>query len=162
MEQLPNSNEIELLKQSLKQCHVMYAQQHVVLLNALKAQFGDAVMDIVERANGEHVCQTYLKMIPASNQRTIEDFIALLWEPLRQRGYEFTIARTQQGIQMTCTACPFAKLYQQIGAAEWGYRLYCAADDYLVAGFNPKIGFKRTMTLMQGHAYCDHVYYMKP
>lgn len=39
--------------------------------------------------------------------------------------------------------------------------IFCAGDPYIVEGFNPKMGFKRTKTLTLGDDCCDHFYYYK-
>lgn len=161
MEEQKTLNEVELLKQALKNCHFMYVQQQLAILNALKTKFGPEVVEIVEHVNGEEICQTYLRKIQNPGERTIDDLINVLWEPLRNRGYEFTIERSEKGVQMECTVCPLANLYKALGGTDWGYHLYCSADEYLVKGFNPKIGFKRLKTLMEGHNCCDHFYFIK-
>jgi predicted ArsR family transcriptional regulator len=151
--------EAQLLLQTVREVHLTYVKQQIILLNALKDKFGPEVVEVVAQANSKAVCQQYL--VQAAGQGSIEDLINLLWEPLRSKGYEFTTQQAENGVQMKCTACPWAMLYKNLGGAEWGYHLYCAADEHLVAGFNPAIGFKRTKTLMEGHDCCDHFYFMK-
>ena len=145
--------------QAMREVHVTYVKQQILLLNALKNKFGSAVVDVVQQANSQAICHTYLAQ--ATSDGTIDDLINVLWEPLRSKGYEFTIEQTDEGVQMECTACPWAMLYKNLGGAEWGYQLYCAADESLVESFNPTIGFKRTKTLMEGHDCCDHFYFIK-
>ncbi|TFH07921.1 MAG: hypothetical protein E4H14_07485 [Candidatus Thorarchaeota archaeon] len=41
---------------------------------------------------------------------------------------------------------------------DWGYSLYCVDDEYMVMGFNPKMEFTRSKTLMEGHDCCNHCY----
>lgn len=156
---MPEPITSEAMFQALRGVHRMYVKQQITLLNALKDKFGPEAAETVERANAQEVCRAYLSQ--AGGERSIDDLIALLWEPLRAQGYEFTVERQENGAQIRCTACPFATLYKNLGGAEWGYRLYCAADSNLVEGFNPEIGFKRTQTLMEGHNCCDHYYYVK-
>jgi hypothetical protein len=62
---------------------------------------------------------------------------------------------------MRCTKCPAYEMAKDMNATEWLYHHICSIDEYVVSGFNPKIGFTRTKTLMQGDDYCDHYYYMK-
>ena len=147
------------LLQAMREVHVTYVKQQIMLLNALKDKFGSAVVDVVQQTNSKALCHVYL--MQATGEGTIEDLINVLWEPLRSKGYEFTVEHSDKGVQMKCTVCPFAALYKNLGGAEWGYHLYCAADEYLVEGFNPAIGFNRTKTLMEGHDCCDHFYFMK-
>ena len=112
---------------------------------------------VVEQTNSHRICQSYLAHIPEV-QRSLDDFLMILWEPLRQHGYEFTVERSGNSVQMKCAACPWATLYKQLGGAKWGYLLYCAADAPLVRQFNPKITFTRAKTLMEGDYCCDHFY----
>jgi hypothetical protein len=143
--------EIESLKKSIKDLHVMHTQQKIALLNAFKKKYGS------EEASRE----TYQNKNPGDGERSIEDLLNIIWEPLRKQGLEFSMERTEMGVQMKCTKCPVADLYKQAGGTEWGYHLYCAADKHIVEAFNSKIGFRRTKTLMEGHDCCDHFYYLK-
>lgn len=149
------------MKQALKAVHGMYVKQQVSLLNALKAKYGQGVVDVIRETNAREVCQVYRAMTEQSGWNSIDDLVAMLWEPLRSKGYVFTAEKTEDGVQMYCTTCPFANLYRAMGGEEWGYALYCAADEELTGAFNPQIGFRRTQTLMEGHDHCDHLYFMK-
>jgi predicted ArsR family transcriptional regulator len=144
---------------AIRDLHVMYTSQQIALLNALKDKLGPEVATVIEQANSTAVCQRFLT--GANGERTIEALIDFLWKPLRPKGYEFTIDPSDEGVQMTCTACPWATLYKNLGGAEWGFHLYCIVDEDLVEAFNPQIGFKRTKTLMEGYDSCDHFYYLK-
>ena len=56
------------------------------------------------------------------------------------------------------TGCLYAERYEALGYREFGYCLSCCRDNPFVEGFNPKIKFKRTQTIMEGAAYCDFRY----
>jgi hypothetical protein len=141
--------------------HRQYVKQQIVTLNALARHFGPGVADVVEQTHAEEALQPYLVTARKENMSTIDDLVGLVWEPLRAHGYEFTVERSERGTRITCTACPLAGLYRQMGGPEWGYRLYCAMDSRLVEQFNTRIGFVRTKTLMEGEDCCDHFYYLK-
>lgn len=143
--------------QVVKEAHVAHITQQIMLLNALQDRFGEEVARVVEQANTELIFRKFLAHLP-EGKRSCDDLLAILWEPLRRHGTEFTVARSEHGMRITCTACPWATLYRQLGGAEWGYRLYCAADAPLVARFNPDIAFTRTKTLMEGDDCCNHSY----
>jgi predicted ArsR family transcriptional regulator len=153
--------EIESLKKSVQDLHLMHTQQKIALLNAFKKRYGSEVFDIIEKANGEATRKAYTKNTEGNNKHSIEDLITMLWEPLRKQGLEFSMEHVDNGIQMKCTKCPVADLYKQVGGTEWGYHLYCAADKHIVEAFNPNIGFRRSKTLMEGHECCDHFYFWK-
>ncbi len=149
------------MKQALKAVHGMYVKQQISLLNALKAKYGPGVVNVVQDTNTREVCQVYRAMAEQSGRNSIDDLVAVLWEPLRSKGYVFTAEKTEDGVQICCTACPFASLYRAMGGEEWGYALFCAADEELTRAFNEKIGFKRSKTLMQGDDCCDHQYSLR-
>jgi predicted ArsR family transcriptional regulator len=147
------------LKQALKAVHGMYIQQQIGLLDALKAKFGDGVADVVRGKASADACAMFRTLAEKTGCNSIDDLVNVLWEPLRAKGYAFTMEKTDSVVRMHCTACPFAAMYRALGGAEWGYALYCAADADLTKAFNPKIGFKCARTLMEGDDCCDHEYF---
>lgn len=133
----------------------------VELLNSLGEQFGcDIVGQVIEKVVAARIRQEWQELGRSQPTRTINDLIRLLWEPLRAAGFDFDWKNTVDGIQFHCTHCPHADLGKKIGASRWLYHLVCSGDAYLAAGFNPKIGFRRTQTLMEGHPCCNHFYFM--
>ena len=68
---------------------------------------------------------------------------------------------SENEVQMNVTRCIFAEIAQELGIEEWGFRLYCKDDPHMVEGYNPKMEFKRTKTLMEGDDCCDHWYRLK-
>jgi predicted ArsR family transcriptional regulator len=151
----------ESLFQAVKEVHIIYVKQQINLLNALKERYGPEVGQVVEEANSQEICKTFREIAKQTGKNSIKDLINVLWQPLKSKGYKFTMEETDDGFQMNCTACPYVNLYKGLGGENWGFQLYCAADENLVAAFNPEIGFKRTKTLMQGDECCDHFYYYK-
>lgn len=53
------------------------------------------------------------------------------------------------------TRCKYAEMYREHGLEEFGFLLSCGRDFALMQGFNPKIRFTRTQTIMEGAAFCD-------
>jgi hypothetical protein len=58
--------------------------------------------------------------------------------------------------QWKITECLLAKTFREANASDIGYATLCYSDYGFAAGFNPKIRFTRTKTLMQGHDCCNH------
>jgi hypothetical protein len=56
------------------------------------------------------------------------------------------------------TRCRYAEMYKELGVLEYGSLLSCGRDAALIVGFNPKIKFTRTQTIMAGAPYCDFRY----
>jgi fumarate reductase iron-sulfur subunit len=59
------------------------------------------------------------------------------------------------------TRCRCAEMYKELGIPDLGVLLSCGRDLALIEGFNPKIQFTRTKTIMEGASFCDFRYEMK-
>ena len=69
---------------------------------------------------------------------------------------EFEIVETdarRAGIDVT--RCRYAEMYKEHGLEDFGFLLSCGRDYALMEGFNPKIRFTRTQTIMEGAERCD-------
>lgn len=137
-----------------------YTRRTIAILNGLRERLGPQVTEAVSEMAAEAARAKWAEIARQEGSNTIEDIIRLLWEPLRAKGFEFTVECREDGVQMRCVRCPNYDLAREIeGGPEWLYYLTCATDPHVVAGFNPKIGFRRTKTLMAGDDCCDHFYY---
>ncbi len=152
----------ERLAAQKAQLEMRYLNQTISILKGLEARLGDAVPAAFEDMMGAAIRQGWAARAAQRGSNTIEDLIALLWEPLRAEGFEFTAEQRDGGWQMHCTRCPWAEAAKALNAPEWVYRMYCASDPYIVEGFNPQIEFRRTKTLVEGDDCCDHFYTYKP
>jgi predicted ArsR family transcriptional regulator len=131
------------------------------LLNGLEDRLGDQVVEAVDDIVEHDVREGWKQISERESSHTIEDFIRLLWEPLPEQGFEYTSEKTDKGYQMCVTTCPIANLAKELNARDWLYALNCATDPLMVEGFNPKIGFRRTKTLIEGDDCCDHFYFYR-
>jgi hypothetical protein len=91
--------------------------------------------------------------------RTLEDMARLLplWEAdgaLEVRWLEKGRAR----LAFDVTRCRYAEMYRELGMADLGAQLSCSRDGAFCAGFNPRLSFERTGTLMAGASRCDFRY----
>jgi len=131
------------------------------LIRAYKEAFGEAAYQVAVKHSGEKAFAEWKEIADLRESNTIQDLIELLWKPLQKEGFEFTISETNEGVHATCTKCALHDLAQYLGITEEGFYMFCESDPYIVEGFNPNIGLKRTKTLMQGHECCDFFYYRK-
>jgi hypothetical protein len=56
------------------------------------------------------------------------------------------------------TKCPMYDLAKKLSTEKWLYHLTCLTDEPAITGFNGRIKFARSRTLMQGYPDCDHCY----
>ncbi len=66
--------------------------------------------------------------------------------------------QTETKFAFNVTRCRYAEMYKELGVQEYGALLSCGRDAALIVGFNPKIRFTRTQTIMSGASYCDFRY----
>ena len=130
-------------------------------LKALQEAFGEQVVEIITAQEGRKAEQMWQAIAQQHGRNDIRGIQETLWKLVVELGVEFTVTETPDSAQFHVTRCPLAEMAHELGEPEWGYVIYCSVDPNIVAGFNPAMGFGRTHTLMEGHPYCDHYYYMK-
>ncbi len=156
-----NSSIQDQMFQKIVMLNRYHTKDKVDLLYALKKRYGEEVFQIVEKVECEKAIMEWQHHAKQNADTSIESLICLLWEPLKEKGFEFTSEVKGNGIQMKCTRCPIYEMAKEMKATDLMYYHTCSTDECIASAFNPQIGFKRTKTLMQGDDYCDHYYYMK-
>ena len=68
------------------------------------------------------------------------------------------VESSSRTLAIKVTRCKYAEMYRKHGWEEFGRLLSCGRDAALTQGFNPKIRFTRTKTIMEGAGYCDFHY----
>ena len=131
------------------------------VLKILKEHYGEEVCHIFAKLQGEKILEDVRKKSEEIEDKSIDSYIKLLYEPCLALGNELTIEKTDEGVQLYCGRCMPHDGAKRHGLVEEGYYIACSTDPYLIEGFNPNIGLKRTKTKMQGHDCCDHFFYYK-
>lgn len=131
------------------------------LMDYLQPIYGDGVVSSIVSFLGENRQKEMEQVASKLERNSLDDFIKMVWEPLKQQGYEFTIERTDNKVEFNVTKCPGVEKAEEWGYMDNAYHIICASDPYIVEGFNSNIGFTRTKTLMQGHDCCNHCYFIK-
>jgi hypothetical protein len=70
------------------------------------------------------------------------------------------IRSTEREFHFNVVRCRYAEMYREMGLAELGAVLSCNRDGAFSEGYDPKLRFSRTQTLMQGATHCDFRYHM--
>ena len=68
---------------------------------------------------------------------------------------EEILEQSETAYAFNVTRCQYAEMYEAQGLREFGYCLSCCRDQPFIEGFNPKIRFQRTQTIMEGAPICD-------
>ena len=148
----------ERLAEQGRQMYKDFMVRTIDILDRMKKRFGPEVYEVVEEMVADRTLAQWSRIAQGEESHTVDDLIRLLWEPLKTRGFEFAIERKEDGIQVYCTKCALYDLANEINGTEWMFHIKCGSDPYIVEGFNPKIKFRRTKTLMEGHDCCDQNY----
>jgi predicted ArsR family transcriptional regulator len=145
----------------VQEAHLHHTREKSALLSALKQHFGPQVSEVVARTASARAFEEWRAIGEAQADRSAENLVRLLWEPLREKGFVFEATSAPDGLHIHCSHCPIAELAQAIGGQEWLFHLACGIDGAIAEGFNPGLGLRRKRTLMEGHACCDHLYFIK-
>jgi len=151
----------EELKKQIKMLMRLLLDEKIKGLRKLEKKYGsELVKKEVQFFIKKRTIKEWQRIANESKNNDVTTFVDILWNKLcKAEGIKFTInKKNSNNIKIHCTFCPAVARYKKLDALDWGYELYCKTDDYMVIGFNPKINFKRTKTLMQGDECCNHSY----
>jgi len=68
------------------------------------------------------------------------------------------LKQTDDEYQFNVTRCRYSEMYRDMGVGDIGHLLSCHRDATFCQGFDPRITFERTQTLMEGASHCDFRY----
>jgi hypothetical protein len=90
---------------------------------------------------------------------TMKSFVKLydLWK--MNGALEMDVKREDdKHFDFNVTRCQYAEMYKEMGLGELGHILSCNRDGTFCQGYDAKIKFKRTQTIMEGASCCDFRY----
>jgi len=134
------------------------------LLKTLSETYGPVAAPVIEYFLASCIKEDWEKLgrTEAHPGTEVQDFIRLLWEPLKSEGFSFSQKEADGKVEFRVEECPVYQLAKKTGMQAWLYHLACATDFYTASAFSSKIGFARTKTLMEGYDCCNHTYFNKP
>lgn len=128
----------------------------------LKASHGreaamQAIGDSVRRSAIEQG-QRFAAQSPGGT--SLAQFVSLsqLWE--REDALKIAVREvTDTDYRFDVQRCRYSEMYRDMGLGEIGHLLSCQRDGTFCEGYDPKLKFARTQTLMQGASHCDFHYH---
>lgn len=138
-------------------------QDGITMLKRLDDTYGSTVLKAVAHFLKINILKAWKKTGEKEAHEGIEidDFIRLLWVPLKDTGFEYTYKKEDNKVTFHVTKCPVFDLAEKTGMHQWFYHLACVTDFYSTPAFSSNIGFSRLKTLIQGDECCDHAYFYK-
>lgn len=136
-------------------------KDRITFLDSLKTEYGEILNETIIKLVRENCIRDWKSIAKEKNDNSLEAFLQVLWEPMKEEGFEFSLEKTEDSCQIHCTKCPMAELASELKGEEWIYLFTCQSDYYMIEGFNPEIQFERDKTLMTNHDHCNHFYRQK-
>ncbi|MDA0702293.1 MAG: L-2-amino-thiazoline-4-carboxylic acid hydrolase [Proteobacteria bacterium] len=130
----------------------------------MKAELGE---DVAKRVIGNAVVKAAIAAGEAyaaereDGKTDLKAFFSLLPQWTHGGALEIEmVEESDDALAYDVVRCRYAEMYREMGLAEIGHLLSCGRDGTFCKGFNPKIEFQRTQTIMQGASHCDFRYTM--
>lgn len=113
------------------------------------------VMQVIATKAGQDMA----KLVP---ENTLDQFMENIHPRFSCGVQEYEVLEADNNrVRMNITYCPYVEMYERINLKEYGTLLSCERDPYLFSGYNEKLDFHRTQTLMEGGSCCDFCMTMK-
>lgn len=133
------------------------------VLNAFIKEYGkEKTVKLVEPVIQELAREGGVQLAKALGGNTIAHFAKGLSMWTREDALRLDVKeQTETRFAFNVTRCRYAEMYKELGVQDYGALLSCGRDAALIVGFNPKIKFTRTQTIMSGAPFCDFGYELK-
>ena len=129
-------------------------------VSAIRESYGDDGVEVIHQAFKKRAAELGKDRSLKLRNRSLRAFCSALERGCAGTNQWHKVDDTDNRQAYRFTHCMWADVFKQLGAEGIGFWI-CEGDEPAVTAFNDQIGFKRTMTLMQGHDCCDHVYFVK-
>lgn len=130
------------------------------LIRAFAEELGeDKALEVARRAIEPMARESGAQLAEFVGGHTLEHFAKglVLWSQGGALEFE-TLEQSAGRFSMNVTRCRYAEMYRDLGMTELGLVLSCGRDYAMIEGFNPRVKFSRTQTIMEGAPYCDFRY----
>lgn len=141
--------------------------KEVAVVREMERMIGkDKADDIVRKWSERNAIEDVRKIVRAEKKpiRSFADVKVLVerWvDDLNSSNMEEVSITEETAEKCACTVteCIYATVFKALNATDLGYLRFCEHDFETAKAIHPKVGLKRTKTLMQDNDCCDFVYY---
>ena len=132
----------------------------ITAISAIRKNYGEEGVEVIHEAFKKRAVEIGKKRALKTQDKSLLAFCSSLEKGCggTHKWHKVKSTKTCQAYRFTY--CMWADVFKQLGVADIGFWI-CEGDEPVVTAFNDHIGFKRTMTLMEGDDCCDHVYFVK-
>ena len=142
---------LNLLKRRMMSCLAL----SVDVLHAMEKHFGPEARDVIREMASQHEFDVREDVgVPEAD---LQELCGIFEQMSVGSQHWRRVTDTPTKIGYNFTHCMYAEILRELGEPELGL-IMCTADEPYVKSYNPKLGFQRTKTLMEGDEICDHIF----
>jgi hypothetical protein len=146
---------LQKLAELIRQREARRVADLVLAVRAVEAEFGLPAKEAIHRAFLKRAEEEGQRIAARTAGTGVQDFLAAV-EPGWAVTHEMTrVVDTAQRVSYEFTKCMAAEECRRLGATDIG-AWFCESDGPCLRGFNGNLAFRRSRTLMDGDASCDH------
>ena len=144
-------NEVGVLKRREIEARIV-----APLLERLAREYGDGVYEVARATVVDVARQQGAGLADLLGDNSLSSFAAASAAWSADGALETEVVEASDDVvAFNVTRCRYAEMYRALGLETLGTTLSCNRDASLIEGFNPKVRFTRTHTIMEGADHCD-------
>jgi hypothetical protein len=145
----------EVILDLLKRKMTVSLDLAVQLLKAMEERFGPEAREVLQKMANE---QEFPPEDEVGNpNEDLWKFCTMIDHAAAGSHQWERVIEEEARIAYQFSRCMYAEILHELGEPELGM-VMCARDGPWVKSYNPKLGFRRTKTLMEGDEMCDHIF----
>jgi hypothetical protein len=133
-----------------------YVSSLVAIVRAIERQYGREGKELARRA---YLGVREGRRTPGDPSIDLHEFCDSLDRGCRVTHQWVKVVDEPNRVKYNFTKCMWAEAFSSLNATDIGH-WFCDTDEPAIKAYNPRLGFKRTKTLMDGDAFCDHEFYV--
>ena len=133
-----------------------YASSLVAVVRAVERQYGKEGKELARQAFMEI---REGRRTPGDPSVDLHEFCDGLDRGCRVTHQWVRVADEPNRVKYNFTKCMWAEAFSSLNATDIGH-WFCDTDEPAIKAYNPRLGFRRTKTLMDGDGLCDHEFYV--
>ena len=124
----------------------------VMAVRFLEKQYGEGVVGALAEWKDGRTQERWREIAETTGRSDPEYLFRLFSDAVHE--YE-VLRKDREALEVRVTRCAHAEAFRGFNATDVGLRMICMGDHAVVEGFNPRIRFTRTKTMMAGDDCCN-------
>lgn len=150
----------EILLNKIKSKMLSSISLYVSTLRFIEKEYGKDALEKIHQFQLNRTIDRLKKLGSEVEDNSLETFCIMMENSCAGTHGWKKLVDTKNRKSYKFTRCMWAEIFRSLNAEDIGLWI-CEGDAPAATAFNPKIKLKRTKTLMEGHDYCDHNFYIE-